>query len=204
MILRDPQGGLMYGCSRYPACRGTHGAYRDGSPYGTPADGETKKLRIRTHELFDQLWRHGLDPRIKSLQDPEEGSRDTAYRWLRQALDLGKDQAHIGSFSKENCERAIRLLKELGLREEDDDKLDAELLRLNAKYGLMQTADFDPLLDPCWVEILEGPHAGKTGWCFNLEGPEYPDCHGETCGEVTLNGDPGSKFIPLKWLRKAT
>jgi ssDNA-binding Zn-finger/Zn-ribbon topoisomerase 1 len=203
MVLRESRYGLMYGCSQYPQCRGTHGAHADGAPLGRPADGETKKLRIRAHELFDQLWKPGLHPGIASLVNRFENDRQTAYRWLQQSMNLTRDQAHIGNFDKAECEALIRHLKKLGLKEEDGENLETDLLQHNGKYGLLQSGDFDPLLNPCWVVVQEGEFAGRTGWCFNLEGPDFPGggCT-EPCREITFQQDPGSHFIPLRWLEK--
>lgn len=89
----------FYGCSRFPECRGTHGARKDGSPLGTPADKDTKKARIRAHAVFDQIWKKHLTR-----------NRGQAYNWMRQAMGLTHSQAHIGMFTAEQCEELIRLV----------------------------------------------------------------------------------------------
>src|SRR3990167_394098 len=53
MRLRRSRFGLFYGCPRYPACQGTHGAHPDGRPLGTPANADVKRLRSRAHELLE-------------------------------------------------------------------------------------------------------------------------------------------------------
>lgn len=89
----------FYGCSRWPACTGTHGAHPDGSPHGFPADKATKVWRMRAHEQFDQLWKTGRLTRKQS------------YRFLQQLMDLDEDAAHIAKFGRLECERLIQLIE---------------------------------------------------------------------------------------------
>lgn len=96
MRLRSSRHGPFYGCSRYPQCRGTHGAHADGKPLGTPADGRTKGARIAAHAAFDPLWEEGYFP-----------SRTKAYAWLREKMDLGGDECHIGKFNYDQCEEVV-------------------------------------------------------------------------------------------------
>lgn len=46
MLLRESRFGKFYGCTRFPECRGTHGAHPDGRPLGVPANAETKEARV--------------------------------------------------------------------------------------------------------------------------------------------------------------
>lgn len=98
MRLRDTRFGLMYGCSRYPDCRSTHGAHPDGTPLGTPADHKTKAWRIVAHALFDRLWKEG------------PMNRGQAYGWLKNVAGKGDGEAHIGGMSALECEVVIRNL----------------------------------------------------------------------------------------------
>lgn len=118
-------------------------------------------------------------------------------------MDLPRKRTHIGEFNWEQCKQVIRLLQGLGLKEGNHPRLAYHLAEHDAKYGLLQTEDFDPLLDPCWVNIVAGEFAGRRAWCFNLEGPDYPECHGVVCGEVILEGETVSRFIPLADLRNS-
>ena len=97
LLLKPSRFGLFYGCEqwRMTGCQGAHGAHPDGSPLGTPADGKTKQARIQAHTAFDQLYQSG---RMK---------RADAYRWLRHAMGLTAEQAHIGKFTIEQCERLV-------------------------------------------------------------------------------------------------
>lgn len=101
MILRNSKYGPFYGCSRFPECRGAHGAHPDGSPLGIPADKETKRWREKCHEVFDQLWK-----------DHSYGySRKEAYRVLQVVTDLPKEDAHISKFDIKTCKLAIKEIK---------------------------------------------------------------------------------------------
>jgi len=99
MRLRNSRYGLFYGCQRFPACKATHGAHPDGKPLGVPADEETKQARIRAHDYFDRMWKRS------------RMARGHAYAWMQRAMGLTCDEAHIGRFTKEQCERLIALLE---------------------------------------------------------------------------------------------
>lgn len=106
MVLKPSRYGQFYGCSRWSdtGCRGSHGAHPDGRPMGTPANAETKRARIEAHAAFDRLWKNG------------RMSRKRAYRWLRVALNLPKERAHISMFDVPQCEQLIRRVeRELGV-----------------------------------------------------------------------------------------
>lgn len=95
----------MYRCSRYPACRVTHAAHPDGVPVGTPADAETRKLRMQAHAEFDKLWQ---GPKATML-------RDQAYSWMGFVMGLTREQAHIGKMDADQCRTLIaKVQKEIG------------------------------------------------------------------------------------------
>ncbi len=94
--------GPFYGCSRFPECKGTHGAHRDGRPLGTPANKATKQARIRAHRVFDLLWN----------QPKPKMSRGEAYAWMRKKMGLSEKDAHIGSFSLQQCENLVAFVQE--------------------------------------------------------------------------------------------
>lgn len=98
MALRSSRYGLFYGCTRYPKCKGTHGAHADGRPLGKPANQDTKKLRMAAHAKFDQLWKSG------------RMNRGQAYVWLRHAMSLPSEEAHIANFDKTQCETLIQMV----------------------------------------------------------------------------------------------
>lgn len=102
MRLKPSRFGLFYGCSRWAEtnCGGSHGAHANGTPLGEPANEETKKARRAAHHVFDHLWRGG------------PMSRKEAYRWLRKALGMTAEQAHIGKFSREQCKAVVVKFRE--------------------------------------------------------------------------------------------
>ena len=100
MEIRPSKFGCFYGCTGYPACKGTHGAHPDGSPLGIPADKATREARVRAHFVFDQLWKS------------KRMSRRDAYQWMRTFLNLSHRTAHIGQLSAEQCDKLITLVFE--------------------------------------------------------------------------------------------
>lgn len=58
----------------------------------TPADYDPREARKAAHNAFDRLWKMG------------SMSRGEAYLWLQQTFNLDPAQAHIGLFTKEQCE----------------------------------------------------------------------------------------------------
>lgn len=99
MQLRESKYGPFYGCTNWPQCEGTHGAHPDGAPLGIPADKETKQWRMKTHDLFDQLWKKG------------QYSRSEAYELLQRLTGLPEEDCHIARFDIETCQRVIQKLK---------------------------------------------------------------------------------------------
>ena len=90
-----------YGCTAYPKCKCTHGAHeQNGLPKGSPGDGPTRKARLACHDLIDPLWKD------------KHMSRKNVYRLLSKLMDLPTEDAHIGSFSLEQCETFIKRFKE--------------------------------------------------------------------------------------------
>lgn len=116
MQLRDSKYGLFYGCASFPNCEATVGAHQaTGRPLGTPADKETKQARIDAHEWFDKLW--GKGEGIPESFEPMR--RGQAYAWLRHRMNLGKDECHIGLFSKVQCDLVGELVRSKLARMQD-------------------------------------------------------------------------------------
>ena len=57
---------------------------------------DAKLLRVRAHEVFDQLWQC------------EYMSRTEAYEWMQNELGLTAEGAHIAKLSRDDC---VRLMK---------------------------------------------------------------------------------------------
>lgn len=91
----DGQPRKFYGCSKYPACKGSHGAHPDGRPLGHPADQETKELRIKCHSMVEEVM-----------------TEETAWK-IRGELEelLGIPAVHFGDCDKEQCLKVIEYLE---------------------------------------------------------------------------------------------
>lgn len=119
--LKASRFGLFYGCSRFPACRATHGAHPDGNPLGVPANKETKLARIAAHAAFDPLWEqiassYEIRPmksksRRRNERHIKKRQRVRAYRWLAEQLQIGFDECHFGSFDIATCAKAEAFCK---------------------------------------------------------------------------------------------
>lgn len=97
MRLREGRWGQFYSCTRYPVCRGTHGAHEDGRPLGIPGDARTKALRLAAHAAFDRLW------------TGRGWKRPQAYRWLARQLGIAHGDCHIAMFDAETCIRVAEV-----------------------------------------------------------------------------------------------
>jgi ssDNA-binding Zn-finger/Zn-ribbon topoisomerase 1 len=99
-VAKDGSPRVFYGCSRFPACKATHGAHQhDGRPFGIPADAATKVARIEAHEAFDVLWRSGAM------------KRTAAYRLIAKLMGLSHEDAHIGRFTREQCHELVEAIR---------------------------------------------------------------------------------------------
>lgn len=63
------------------------------------ADRATKKLRKEAHDVFDVLWSSGLM------------TRDRAYVWLANELNIESEQAHIALLNKDQLKQVIAASK---------------------------------------------------------------------------------------------
>lgn len=102
MNLKPSRFGLFYGCSKWAEtkCPGGHGAHRDGTPLGVPANKATKEARQAAHHVFDHLWK------------TNRMSRGAAYRWMQKVMGMTSDEAHIGRFSQAECKRLVLAFRE--------------------------------------------------------------------------------------------
>lgn len=89
----------FYGCSRFPECRGSHGAHPDGRPLGIPANKATKEARIKAHEYFDRLWLSTITM-----------TRRKAYKMLAERM--GVAEIHIGESDIATCKRIIEVVEQ--------------------------------------------------------------------------------------------
>lgn len=69
-------------------------------PYGQLANVELRKARTDAHSQFDQLWKLNYM------------SRNKAYEWLAETLDIPVTKAHIGQFDIDQCMLTYAISKE--------------------------------------------------------------------------------------------
>ncbi len=85
----------FYQCAPCDAYVGTHKGGAGHPPLGRLANANLRRLKVRCHSLFDPLWKQALM------------SRSEAYRRLAKALNIPKEECHIGMFDEGRCMMAI-------------------------------------------------------------------------------------------------
>lgn len=91
--LHSKQFYLCRDCDAYVGC------HPNGEPFGLLADFDLRTARIYAHAAFDKTWKGKIE-------------RHQAYRWLSQQMGLTSEAAHIGKFTKEQCQEVVRLCNE--------------------------------------------------------------------------------------------
>lgn len=90
----------LYVCSNYPRCDSYVGVHSGTKiPKGTLANAELRNKRIKTHKIFDQVWKSNLM------------TKKEAYRWMTYVLGLTFEMGHIGKFSEYRCDELINICK---------------------------------------------------------------------------------------------
>ena len=88
---------MIYQCQNCNARVGCHkGTTR---PLGNLANESLRLKRMETHKVFDAYWK------------ARHMSRTAGYHWLAKAMHLNAEQAHIGSFEMDQCQRVIDLCR---------------------------------------------------------------------------------------------
>ena len=91
--------GRVWVCSKWPECSALVSCHRHTSrPMGTLANSELRKLRHRTHEVFDYWW-----------QAYTTWQRPKAYSVLAHAMGMTRKECHIGLMNEQQCKRVIEL-----------------------------------------------------------------------------------------------
>lgn len=81
-------------CDAYVGCHKKSNA----KPFGRLANVKLRKLKLEAHQCFDPSWQSGIK------------TRQQAYAWLAEELDIPKKHCHIGMFDEQTCERVIDLM----------------------------------------------------------------------------------------------
>ena len=91
-------GEKLYQCQNCGARVGCHrGTTR---PLGSVANEMLRLKRKETHQVFDAWWK------------ARHMTRTQAYKWLSEQFGLAREQAHIGGFEMDQCQRVIDLCRE--------------------------------------------------------------------------------------------
>lgn len=89
---------MFYQCQNCNARVGCHrGSKR---PLGNLANEVLRLKRMETHQVYDAFWKS------KGM------TRTQAYKWLAERMQIPEQQAHIGSFEMDQCQRVIDLCRE--------------------------------------------------------------------------------------------
>lgn len=97
----------FFSCKNFPKCNGILAAHPNGNPASSPADWETRQLRILAHRLAEMIWGR--------LGTPECNST-AMYRWLERHTKA----KHIGYMQKK--ELSIIIKKMYGRIKQEDIK----------------------------------------------------------------------------------
>ena len=97
---RGSTGKYFWQCPN-PACDSRVGCHKNSlKPFGTLANPNLRKARMRAHAIFDRLWRGG------------RMSRTEAYSLLQEKLGLSAEDAHIGKMTIQQCNAVVAAFKE--------------------------------------------------------------------------------------------
>lgn len=100
--------GPAYACFKDAAWVGCHP--HSERPLGRLANAELRGWKMKAHAAFDPVWiarwhtKHALDARYSKPM-----ARGGRYRALAELLGIPREQAHIGMFSVELCQRTVEL-----------------------------------------------------------------------------------------------
>lgn len=111
---KNPNHTMLYVCSNYPRCDAyvrTHS--RTSIPVGTLANPRLRKLRHQAHYYFNQLYYSGLM------------SKQEAYLWLTELLQIPPSEAHIGLLGEYYCNEVIKESKKLLAQRKQNHSADA-------------------------------------------------------------------------------
>lgn len=91
----------MICCVNFPKCDSYCGTHEeDGSSFGRLANKQLRQYKKVSHDAFDKIWMQKLL------------TRNEAYEWFSEELNIPLDYTHIGFFGIENCKKAITLSNE--------------------------------------------------------------------------------------------
>lgn len=96
------KGEWLYVCANYPECDAYVSTHKGTKlPRGSLAKGDLRNKRIKTHQVFDLIWK-------KNLMSKKE-----AYRWMEYFMGIPPAEGHIGFFSEYRCDLLMEKAREL-------------------------------------------------------------------------------------------
>lgn len=98
--------GPVWKCIACNAWVGCHKGTEE--PLGTPANAILRKARQQVHSVFDPLWRN------------KHVRRGKAYELLAKMMGLAPEQAHIGMFDLQQCEKANQIFFQILMEKENE------------------------------------------------------------------------------------
>ena len=111
---KNPNHTMLYVCSNYPRCDAYVRTHSGTSiPVGTLANPRLRKLRHQAHYYFNQLYYSGLM------------SKQEAYLWLMELLQIPPSEAHIGLLGEYYCNEVIKESKKLLAQRKQNHSADA-------------------------------------------------------------------------------
>ncbi len=111
---KNPNHTMLYVCSNYPRCDAYVRTHSGTSiPVGTLANPRLRKLRHQAHYYFNQLYYSGLM------------SKQEAYLWLTELLQIPPSEAHIGLLGEYYCNEVIKESKKLLAQRKQNHSADA-------------------------------------------------------------------------------
>lgn len=103
---RDLHKKHFYLCEACDAYVGCHpGSKR---PLGRLADSVLREWKQKVHAVLDPLWRQ------------HHMTRKAAYSYLADRMGIRKQDCHIGMFDVEQCQQAVRILRQEALAKGGD------------------------------------------------------------------------------------
>lgn len=94
--------GMIYLCQPCAAWVGVHSG--TDQPLGRLANHELRTAKKRAHHYFDKIWQRAIEERDL----PKFQARGMAYAWLSKKMGLPPEHTHIGMFTVEQCEEAVK------------------------------------------------------------------------------------------------
>lgn len=90
------------------------------TPLGRLANAELRTAKQMAHAAFDPLWKNWRDAYPEISRGPralraKQKARSRAYEWMADAMGLKQEDAHIGMFDVEQCQRLIKRVRESGI-----------------------------------------------------------------------------------------